>query len=257
MQCCELGVFLLVFAVLIGCDQSSKSPKAASLPPLLAMEPAEESANDATYRWQHQGKDTACRIPLPNRTSFPVTLRFRQDEIEGQPVGILFLDSEYQIEIGKILSDQVMIFVRPGDVIPFHDQLYHVTFDSNSVVLRRVTHLVPQIYHPHPEYLVISLTEPVKIREKLFRLESDDWSDYERVRITHIAEDASRADYEGKPYYGSAQGEMGGKTFKLNDVVHQWSNSTTDVVGIVPPVEIEGVGKLRGWVEFRQVVTEE
>lgn len=256
MPCCDIRALLLVFVVLIGCDYSSNSQELSSEPPMVGIHAAEDNREEITYQWDHQGKDAACLIPLSNRSSLPVILRFRQAKVDDSLVGVLFLDSEYEIEVGKILSDQAMIFVRPGEVIPYHDQLYHVTFDRHSLHIKCVTHAVPESYHPNPQHLVISRSEPSKIRNRMYYLQRDDWSDYERVRITHIAEDASHAEYEGKPYYGSAQGVLGDRLIEPKEVVHQWSNSTTDVAGIVPPVEIEGVGRLRGWVEFRQTLAD-
>ncbi|MBA2117435.1 hypothetical protein [Bremerella alba] len=256
MSCCDVRVTLLVFVVLMGCDNPSSSRSTSKRPPLVSMHPTGDFAGPASYHWDHRGKDTACRIALPNRTAMPVTLRFRQIEIDSNPVGIIFLDSAYAIEVGKIFSDQMVIFVRPGDVIPYHDQLYHVTFDSDSLVIKCVTDLVPTHFHPDPRHLIIAQSEPPEIRQRLYLLYKDDWSDYERVRVTQIADDGSYAEYEGKPYYGSGQGAFGGKTIEPQEVVHQWANSTTDVAGIVPSVEIDGVGRLRGWVEFRQTLVD-
>ncbi len=255
MRCCDVTVPLLVFVVLIGCGPPANSSNISSQMPLADVLPVRDTADDkVTFHWEHEGQQDACRIALPNRTSSPIVLRFRHTDIDGQAVGVLFLDSDYSIEVGKILSDQTMIFVRPDEVIPIHDQLYHVTFDDVSLDLTHVTDSIPQHYHPHPQHLVISRSEVPKIREKLYFLRREDWSDYERVRVTHIASDGSYAEYVGKPYYGSAQGVQGDNTIQRHEVVHQWANSTTDVANIVPPIEIEGVGRLRGWVEFRQTL---
>ncbi|QDU78191.1 hypothetical protein Pan97_52740 [Bremerella volcania] len=256
MRCCDLRIILLVFVLLTGCDKNSNSQKLASQLPSVSIQTAEDDAESLTYHWDHHGKDTACLLPIPNLTSKPVTMRFRQAKIDGSLVGVLFLESEYAIEVGKILSDQTMIFVRPGEVIPYHDQLYRVTFDDDSLDLKRVTQFIPESFRPNPGHLVIPLTEHPAIRRRLFHLQRDDWSDYERVRVIHIAEDASHAKYQGKPYYDSAQGVLEDNTIEPNEVVHRWAQSTTDVAAIVPPVEIEGVGKLRGWVAFRQTLAD-
>lgn len=256
MPFCNLRVALLVFVVLIGCDNPSNSQSKANSLPLVSVQQTDGYAGAVTYHWDHHGKDSPCLIPLPNRTTLPVALRFRQMDVDGSPVGVIFMDSEYAIEVGKILSDQVMLFVRPGEVVPYHDQLYLITFDNISLVIKRVTESVPAHYRPSPQHLVISRSESPEIREQLFLQGRDFWADYERVRIIHIAEDASHAEYEGKPYYGSTQGALGDKTIEHDEVVHQWANSTTKVARIVPPVEIEGVGRLRGWVEFHQTLSD-
>jgi len=248
----NVPLLLIALVALNGCGKPSKSPSKSRHLPLVRVQPTQDDGQALAYHWEHHGKDTACLIGLPNRTQAPVTLRFRQVAIDGQQVGAILIDSEYPIEVGKILSDQAMIFVRPGEVIPYHDQLYHVTFDETSLDLRRVTHHVPSKFHPDPKHLVISRSESPQIRERLYLLNRDIWADYERVRINHIAEDASHAVYEGKPYYGSAQGAKGDKTIEPQEIVHQWAGSSTVVAQIVPPIEIEGVGKLRGWVAFRQ-----
>lgn len=257
MRFCDVRALPLLFAVLIGCNYSSNAQKLSGQLSPVVVQQTSDNDDEAIYRWDHHGKDTACLIPLPNRSSLPVTLRFRQMKVDGDQVGVLFLDSEFAIEVGKILSDQVLIFVRPGEVIPYHDQLYLVAFDRDILTLTRVTDSVPEAYHPNPQYLTIPRSESKSIRRRLFQLKQDDWTYYERVRVTHVAEDASYAEYEGKPYYGSAMGVIGDNTIELHEIIHQWANSTTDVGSIVPPIEIDGVGRLRGWVEFRQTLIED
>lgn len=257
MPCCDARIALLALTFLMGCDNSPKQKNLLSYPPPAHVEMSEADGQEVIYHWDHQGKDNPCLMPLPNQTTLPVTLRFRQVTIDDSQVGIIFIDSEYSIEVGKILSDQVMIFVRPGEVIPYHDQLYHVNFDDDSLDIKLVTESVPEAFHPSPKHLVVTRSEALPIRKRLYHLKRDDWSDYERVRITHIAEDATHALYEGKPYYGSAQGTTGDRHIEPNEIVHQYAKSTTDVARIVPPMEIEGVGRLRGWVEFRQTIIDD
>lgn len=256
MRCGDVRLLLLLVAVLIGCGRPSNSPKLAGQPPLVRIDSAKDDAEEVVYHWDHHGEDTPCLIPLPNHTAKPVILRFRQIKADDGLVGLLFLDSEFKIEVGKILSDQIMIFVRPGEVIPYHDQLYQVTFDDTSLDIKRVTHAIPEIYHPHPQYMAVPLAESPEIRQRLYILKRDSWSDCERVRVTHIAADGSYAEYVGRPYYGSSLGEVGDHRVERYEVVHQWASSTTDVAEIVPPIEIEGIGRLRGWVEFRQTLSE-
>ncbi|PQO31184.1 hypothetical protein C5Y96_12605 [Blastopirellula marina] len=256
MRCGDILAFLTVFTVLIGCGQPPNSQKLSSQLPLVGVHSAKDDADEVIYHWEHNGEDAPCLIPLPNRSSRPVMLRFRQMKVEGDRVGLLFLDSDFEIEVGKIVSDQFMIFVRPGEVIPYHDQLYQVVFDDTSLDIKRVTASIPESYHPHPQYLVVPRAESPTVRQRLYILKRDSWSDYERVRVTHIAVDGSHAEYVGKPYYGSSLGEVGDKRIEPFEVVHQWANSTTDVAGIVPPIDIEGVGRLRGWVEFRQTISD-
>lgn len=255
MPCCDVRIALFALAMLVGCDNSPKPKSPMGYPPPAHVEMVQDDGQEVVYHWEHHGEDTPCLIPLPNRTTLPVTLRFRQISIDGSQIGVLFFDSEYSIEVGKILSDQVLIFVRPGEVIPYHDQLYHINFDNDSLDIKLVTESVPKAFHPSPKHLVVTCCEDSTIRKRLYDLMRDDWSDYERVRVTRIAEDASYAEYEGKPYYGSAQGVTGDKQIEVNEVVHQWAGSTTDIAMIVPPMEIEGVGRLRGWVEFRQTLS--
>ncbi|MHC2069001.1 hypothetical protein ACYFX5_16145 [Bremerella sp. T1] len=250
MPRCDCRIALLLSVLIAGCGNPAESSQA--LPALPTILPAEDDIGVTVYDWKHDGLDRPCLIALPNRSPAPVVVRFRQCEIDGEAIGVIFFDSEYEIEVGNILSDQALVFVRPGDIVPFYAQLYHVHFDEKRLQLRDVTQDVPAEFHPNTSTLVISRSEEKMIRERLFNLQSDRWADYERVRVTKIAADGSEASYVGKPYHGSDQGAQGDEVIRPNEIVHRRSNVVSKVARIVPPQTIEDVGNLRGWVEFVQ-----